>query len=94
MPRTLIQLEPGQDIRVTQTIHRREGSWTTTVEGRILEVLDAPTGSWYAHGVNDRYWLRRIRLRKPDGEITLVSLDPDSLISQLPPSNSRHHPTT
>ncbi len=87
MSQTLRQLQPGQEVRVIQTIHRREGAWTTSIEGTILEVLDAPTGSWYAHGAEDRYWLRRIRLRKTDGEVTLISLDPDSQVTLLRPSS-------
>lgn len=86
MPQTLPRLQPGQHLRIEQTIQRREGPWTITVEGEIIDVLDAPTGSWYAHSENDRYWLRRIRLRKNDGEITLISLDPDSLLAVIPPT--------
>ncbi len=80
MSPTLAQLEPGQPIRIVQTINRREGAWQKEVSGTLLEVLDAPTGSWYAHGEQDRYWLRRLRIKKACGEVTLVSLAPDAKV--------------
>ncbi|GJM24048.1 MAG: hypothetical protein DHS20C16_04630 [Phycisphaerae bacterium] len=76
-------LRPGQQIRVDQTINRREGSWRKSTTGELLEILAAPTGSWYAHGAKDRYWLLRLRIRKACGEITLLSLSPDSDVSIL-----------
>ncbi len=75
---TLSQLRPGQHIRVEQTINRREGAWKKSTTGELVEILTAPTGSWFAHGSQDRYWLLRLRVRKPCGEITLLSLSPDS----------------
>ncbi len=80
MSQTLSQLEPGQQIRVVQTINRREGPWVQEYSGKLVEILDAPTGSWYAHGEQDRYWLRRLRIEKSDGELSLVSLDSDTKI--------------
>jgi len=90
MNQTLSQLRPGQRIRVDQRINRREGAWQKSTTGELLEVLSAPTGSWYAHGAQDRYWLMRLRIRKPCGEITLLSLSPDCEITILgaPPSTS------
>lgn len=77
------KLTPGSRVRVVQQIDRREGAWTTAVEGTVVEVLDAPTGSWYAHGKKDRYWLKRLKLRKDDGEISLLGLDEDSQVVLL-----------
>ena len=76
-------LKPGQRIRIRQTIDRREGDWRADVEGEVLSVLEEPTGSWFAHSKDDRLWLRRIRLRKPNGEITTVALDQYSEIAPL-----------
>jgi hypothetical protein len=41
----------------------------------VLVVRAEPTGSWYAHGKDDKLWLNRIRLRKDDGEITTIVVD-------------------
>lgn len=66
---------PGQRIRVRQRIARREGDWIVDVAGEVLEVKQEPTGSWFVHGLNNKLWLNRVRLRKDDGDVTTVSID-------------------
>ena len=70
-------------IRVTQRIERRGGAWSTDVSGTILSVEPRPTGSWFAHGKNGKYWLVRIELEKDEGEITLLTLDQNTSITVL-----------
>lgn len=70
-----LPLAVGQTVRIWQEIDRREGNWTNEVTGTIVEVRPEKTGSWYAHGKDDKLWLYRIRLRKADGELTTVSVD-------------------
>lgn len=77
------KLEAGQRVRVDQTIHARDGDWHTSVEGKVVRLAPRPTGSWYAHGKDDRLWLQRLRLVKEDGEIVEVNLDRDSVITIL-----------
>ena len=77
------ELKPGQRIRVVQTIARREGDWRGDTQGVIVEVEQEPTGSWYAHGRDDKHWLRRVRLRKDDGELTTLTLDQHSEVELL-----------
>lgn len=68
-------LKPGQRVRIRQKIDRRERDWQTTVEGVIAQVEVAKTGSWYAHSKDNKFWLRRVRIRKDDGEISALNLD-------------------
>ena len=68
-------LRPGQRVRVHQMIERRAGDWHCTVEGAIQGVEVSKTGSWHAHGKDDKLWLRRIRLAKDDGELSTLNLD-------------------
>jgi len=42
-----------------------------------------PTGSWFARGKDDRLWLKRLRLRKADGEVSLLVVDDGTLIAKL-----------
>ena len=72
---TIEQLKPGQRVRIRQTIDRRAGDWRCEVVGVVEAVEVGSTGSWYAHGKDDKFWLRRIRLKKDDGEITTLNLD-------------------
>lgn len=85
---TDVQLKPGQLIRVTQQVDRREGNWQSQTMGTVLEYRPEPTGSWHAHGKDDKLWLNRIRLRKPDGEITTIVIDQYTrveILSDSPP---------
>lgn len=73
-----LNAKPAEVVEVTQTVQTREGPWQTRVRGKVLSCVDKPTGSWFAHGKNDRLWLRRLRLQKDDGEIVEIVLDETS----------------
>ncbi len=84
---TIEDCKPGQRVRFRQTIDRREGDWHASVEGVIEQIELQKTGSWYAHSKDNKFWLRRVRLRKDDGEITLLNVDPRTeieLVSDAP----------
>ena len=83
MSLTINALTPGTRVKIVQQINRRQGAWTREVTGSVVDMHDAPTGSWHAHGKNGRYWLTQIQLRKDDGELSLVSLAPDSCVQVL-----------
>ena len=72
---TLKDVKPGQKLRVRQEIDRREGNWVREIVGVVQEVTMQPTGSWYAHSKDDKFWLARIMLRKDDGELSLLNVD-------------------
>lgn len=76
-------MKPFQRVRVLQTIRMREGDWQTGVEGEIVSVESKPTGSWFAHGKDDKLWLTRLRIRKDDGELVDLILDRDSVVTVL-----------
>ncbi len=76
-------LAPGTRVRVEQRIVQRDADWHTQIEGEVLSHEMEPTGSWYAHGKNDKLWLARLRIKKADGEISAVNLDGNSRITLL-----------
>lgn len=78
-----LSMKPSQRVRVLQTIRMREGDWQTGVEGEIVSVESKPTGSWFAHGKDDKLWLTRLRIRKDDGELVDLILDRDSVVTVL-----------
>jgi hypothetical protein len=80
MTTTPITYQPGQRVRVTQTIPRQTGPLTSTVEGTVLRFGQQKTGSWYAHSKDHKLWLDRLELKKDDGEIVVVNLDQYSLV--------------
>jgi len=73
-------LAPGTRVKVTQQMPQVDKVWTTEVEGTVLRWRQAVTGSWYAHGRNDRLWLDRLELRRDDGELVTLNLDRYSVI--------------
>ena len=42
------------------------------------------TGSWYAHGKNDKYWLLRVELVTDDGEVSWLTVDQNTRVTELP----------
>jgi hypothetical protein len=75
--------QPGQRIRVTQQIPWGSKTVTTTVEGVIRRFGQQKTGSWFAHGRDDKLWLDRVELVKDDGEIAIINLDHYSTVERL-----------
>ncbi len=68
-------LQPGMSVLITQQIPHRDHTWTNQVRGTVVSYEQQPTGSWYAHGKDDKLWLDRLVLRKADGEIVSLNLD-------------------
>lgn len=67
------RLAIGTRVTVTQQVQNRR--WTTEVTGTVVAFEQRKTGSWYAHGKDDKLWLDRLVLEKADGEIVTVNLD-------------------
>lgn len=76
-------IHPGMRIRVTQTVHLGSRTISTSFEGEVLRVGQQKTGSWFAHGEDDKLWLDRVELKKADGELVKVNLDKRSEIEIL-----------
>jgi len=76
-------LKPAENVRVVQTIPTRDGPWRTEITGSVVALEAAPTGSWFVNGKFDKLWLRRLRLRKPDGEMVDLIVDPDTEITKV-----------
>lgn len=74
------KLVPGAKVKVIQQIAARDYSWSSEIVGTVVEYSQQETGSWFAHSKNDRLWLDRLTLRKPDGEITTLNLDKYSVV--------------
>jgi hypothetical protein len=68
-------LPKGALVRVVQSIRTSTSTWKTTIAGVVESWAYEETGAWYAHGKLGKLWLPRIRIRKPDGELTVVTVD-------------------
>ncbi|MGB0716085.1 MAG: hypothetical protein ACPGXK_09420 [Phycisphaerae bacterium] len=78
----------GTPVCVKQAVDRRGRIVQTEVVGVVEDWEKKPTGSWYAHGQYCKYWLYRLKLRKPDGELSLIKIDDDTEIAKLESSSS------
>lgn len=83
MTQTLTNYRPGTRVRVTQQIPFGKGGTSITVEGTILRFGQQKTGSWFAHGRDDKLWLDRLELKKDDGEIVVCNLDQYSVVESV-----------
>lgn len=86
---SLRECQPGQRIRFFQEIQRREGNWANEVTGIVKEIRLQKTGSWFAHSKDDRLWLCRILLQKEGGELSLLTLDPQTQIEVIADGNGQ-----
>ena len=90
------QLTAGAQVLVTQQIPHRARTWTNEVRGTVVSFEQKPTGSWYAHSKNEKLWLDRLSIRKPDGELLTLNLDDYSCVEVspcTPPSSDSSSPT-
>mgnify|MGYP005844871551 CR=1 FL=1 len=80
------RLRPGAKVRVTQQIAARNYALAAPVEGTVVSFEQKTTGSWFAHGRDDKLWLDRLVLRKSDGEISTLNLDDYSVVDLVQPA--------
>lgn len=76
---------PGTPVCVRQKIDRRGNPMEVEVAGTVVDWVEQPTGSWFAH---DKLWLKRLVLRKVDGEETLLIVDDSTQIAKLEAAKS------
>lgn len=74
---------PGTPVCVRQTIALRGKIVHKEIAGVVEAWEELPTGSWFAGGKKDRLWLKRLRLRKVDGEMVLLVVDSQAAIAKL-----------
>lgn len=79
---------PGTPVCVRQKIDRRGSPMEVEVAGTVVDWVVRPTGSWFAHGKHDKLWLKRLVLRKVDGEETLLIVDDSTQIAKLEAAKS------
>lgn len=74
---------PGTPVRVREVTDRRGEDIIVETIGVVEAWEKLPTGSWYAHGKDGRLWLRRLKLRKADGEISVLVIDEGTSIAKI-----------
>ena len=71
---------PGTNVRVVQLVRVGHRSWRTEVTGVVEREWLRPVGGIEMGGKAVYCHQPTLRLRKPDGEITVVAIDDDSTV--------------
>ena len=71
----LQRLQPGQRVRITQTVRVGLRSWTTTVTGTFREVAYLATGLAFDRRRADDVVVVTVHFTKDNGELSSISLD-------------------
>lgn len=80
----LERLQPGQKIRVTQTVRVGSKVWPATVTGTFREVNYLSTGLATDRVPEDQIVVVTVHFVKDNGELSSVTLDEHSTIEPLP----------
>jgi hypothetical protein len=78
------RFEPGTRVRVVQSVRVGGLSWLTQVVGIVEREGVRPVGGMEMGGKSVYCHQPTIRLRKDDGEITVVALDDDTTAEVVP----------
>jgi hypothetical protein len=73
-------LQPGQRIRITQTVRVGSRQWTATVEGAFREVKYLATGLATDRVPEDDIIVPLVHFTKDNGELSSVALDEHSRV--------------
>ena len=71
---------PGQRVRVMQQVRVGHRRWVTAVEGAVHGEGYRPVGGIEMGGKASYCYQPTLRLRRDDGEITVVALDDDTQV--------------
>ena len=76
-------LQPGDRIRVTQTVRVGAKTWDTTVEGVFRGLAYLATGVTTDRVKDDDLVVPVVRFTKPNGELSSVSLDENTRVARF-----------
>jgi len=79
----LRKLQPGQPIRLIQTVRVGSRQWTTTIEGIFRELNYLATGLATDRVPADDIVVVAVHFKKDNGELSSVTLDEQSRIELL-----------
>src|ERR1700712_2991237 len=74
---------PGARLRVTQYVRVGHRQWLTAVEGVVEKEGYRPVGGMEMGGKASYCLQPTLRLRRDDGEVTVVALDDDTRVQDL-----------
>lgn len=85
-PRKLVP--PGTRVRVIQHVRVGHRRWTTEVRGVVEAEGNRPVGGMEMGAKAAYIHQPTLRLRKEDGEITVVAVDENTVVEELAPAGA------
>ena len=77
------QLQPGDQVELVHEVKVGFRTWSTTTVGEVVEARRRRHGLHHQRNFDDKAFSDVIVLKKPDGELTTVTLDEFSELSKL-----------
>ena len=77
------QLQPGDHVELVHEVKVGFRTWSTTTVGEVVEARRRRHGLHHQRNFDDKAFSDVIVLKKPDGELTTVTLDEFSELSKL-----------
>lgn len=81
----------GTRVRVIQGIRQSNPAYRAETLGVVEACYAEPTGAWFVHGRNGKLWLQRLRLRKADGALSVLTIDGQTRVQTLEPGEDPGH---
>jgi ribosomal protein L35 len=82
------QLKPGDWIEVEHTVMVGQKRWKVVTTGEVVRTERRRHGLHFRRNFDDRVFSNMIVLRRPDGELTTVTLDEFTTIRRTAPANN------
>ena len=79
----LRSLNPGDSIRVTQTVRVGARKWEATTDGTFREIAYLETGVTTDRVKEDDLVVPVVRFAKPNGELSSISIDENTKVTKL-----------
>lgn len=77
-------LEPGQRIRIVQTVRVGSRRWHATIQGRFRELNYLATGVTTERVPEDDIVVPVVHLSKDGGELTSIAVDENTVVDVIP----------
>lgn len=73
----------GKKVRVVKSFYLGGRTVESRTEGKIVSTDEITVGSSFTPGRNNRFWVTKFILEKPDGELSAFTIDDSTIVEEL-----------
>ncbi len=85
--RVFEQLQAGDHVRLRHEVKVGFRSWETVIDGMVIHAERRRQGLHYQRNFDDKAFCDVLVLKRPDGELTTVTLDEFSVLEKVSQEN-------